>query len=239
MKHAIPAMLALAAALPAQAQSPKFAVPPGCEAFLTVQMKSCLVSHYFTCADDPEGHRWGATLTENGPVALALVDEEYQWLRTILLFAGVTEPLREPSDAPASLSELLDTGLDSFDFEMVTSGAISGQVNRYQGFDRLTGETVTIDGEPLLVTEFALTEYQDGEQVYARKGNQFVTERFGLFLGGVESETDGVETAQTDRSPVQLIEPGEPGFLDARPIFDCGAVLSAVPRDALPVALTK
>ena len=239
MKRALPALLVLVAALPAQAQTPKFTVPAGCEAYLTVQSKSCLVSHYFTCADDPAGHRWGATLTEEGPVALAWLDADYQWLKTVVLVAGITETLRLPSDDPASLSELLDTGLDSFDFETVTSGAIEGQVHRYQGFDRLTGETRTIDGEPLQVTEFAVQEYVDGDLVYSRDGSQFVSDRFGLFFGGVETESDGIDTVETDRSPVQLIEPGEPGFLDARPIFDCGAVLSGLELPAMPAGLTR
>lgn len=244
MKPVLPALLLAGAAalpgLPALAQSPKFTPPPGCEAWLTVQMKSCLVSHYFTCADDPEGHRWGATLTEDGPVVLSWLDAEYQWLKTVLLFNGVTETLRQPSDDPASLSELLETGLDSFDFETVTSGAVEGRVHRYQGFDKLTGETVEIDGEPLLVTEFAVTEYVGGDVIYTREGNQFVSERFGLFLGGQETESNGERTAETDRTPVQFIEPGEPGFLDARPIFDCGAILSRAPgAAATPAGLRR
>ncbi|HBG99106.1 MAG TPA: hypothetical protein DDY29_10425 [Rhodobacteraceae bacterium] len=237
MKPALSALLALAAAWPAQAQSPKFVPPQGCDAYLTVQMKGCLVSHYFTCQGDPEGHRWGATLTADGPVALSYLDAEYQWLQTMILVIGMTETLREPSQDPASFSELLETGLDSFDFETVTSGAIDGQVHRYQGFDRLTGETVEIDGEPLMVTEFEVRESVDGQVIFTRQGNQYVSERFGLFLGGIETETDGVETVENDRTPVQFIEPGEPGFLDARPIFDCGAVLSRAPADIVPARL--
>lgn len=239
MKAAIPALAVLLAAMSAQAQGAKFTPPAGCDAYLTVQMKSCLVAHYFTCAGDPEGHRWGATLTEMGPAAMSYVDDEYQWLRTVVFFRGVTEELRQPSVEPASMSELLETGLDTFDFETVSSGAINGQVSRYQGFDRLTGEETEIDGMPLLVTEFEVNEYVDGALVFARKGNQYVSDRFRLFFGGIETESNGTETVESDTTPVQFIEPGEPGFLDADPIFDCGAVMSSVPAPVVPVGLTK
>jgi hypothetical protein len=239
MKPTIPALL-LAAALPtqapAQAQNLKFTPPAGCEAYLTVQMKGCMVSHYMTCAGDPEGHRWGVTLIEQGPLSLARLDDEYQWLQTTVLPLGITETLRLPATDPASMSELLETGLDSFDFEMVTSGAVEGEVHRYQGFDRLTGEQTEIDGEPLLVTEFSVNEYVNGRPESGHAGNQYVSERFRLFFGGIESQTDGTDSAEMDRSPVQFIEPGEPGFLDARPIFDCGAILSMAPDRILPAS---
>ena len=47
-------ILALAAG---SAQAAPFAVPQGCQAYLTVQTRACTVSHHWTCAADNPANR--------------------------------------------------------------------------------------------------------------------------------------------------------------------------------------
>lgn len=202
-------------------QAPLFNVPLGCEAFLTVQSRSCLVSHYWTCEATP-GDRWRIDYVAEGPAFLSVIDNDAQWLesgdpadarRTVTIL---------PADDPGSVTELLDTGVDSYDF---VQRRPSGQIERIVGFDRITGDPVVIDGEELFPTEFNAT-FRDvnGRVLLDVKGQEFVSARFRRFFGGITvSDDDGVIT-QRDRTPVEFIEPGEPGFLSTLPQYDCDLV---------------
>jgi hypothetical protein len=132
-----------------------FQVPEGCTAFLTVQSRSCLVSHHWTCEVDPEGTHWRATLDQDGAFYLSFTDAEFRWLRSWDLRSGGTDTLIEPEPDPASLTELFETGSDSMVFSVREESALGTFQRDYTGYDRLTGESVTVDGRELEVTEFA------------------------------------------------------------------------------------
>ncbi|MEO0990058.1 MAG: hypothetical protein AAFX00_03805 [Pseudomonadota bacterium] len=202
----------------ASAQGVNFQAPAGCEAYLTVQMKGCLVSNHWRCEAEPEGHSWAALYGERGPAVFSQFDREFQWLATVPA-VGPSEKLDEETADPLSLTELLENGLDSFDFEMVDPDGRT----RVRGFDALTGEEVVIDGERLLVTDFQMMQSRDGDVVSESTGQQYVHPEWRLFFLGDETNTRDGQTIASDNSPVSFLEPGEPGFGATRPLYGCGA----------------
>jgi hypothetical protein len=191
-----------------------FQVPEGCTPFLTVQSRSCLVSHHWTCDADPEGTHWRASLDQDGAFYLSFSDAEFRWLRSWNLRGGGTDTLIEPEQDPASLTELFATGSDSMVFSIREETSLGTFQRDYTGFDRLTGETITVDGRELQVTEFAY-EYGTPEGPRQTQGNQFVHEGWRLFFGGLETVTlPSGETFEANYSPMEFAEPGESGFPD-------------------------
>ena len=214
---------------PAAAQS-TFTPPDGCTAFLTVQERSCTVSHYWTCEADPAGTHWRLSMDADGPFGLSHADDEFRWLLGYGLRDGTTTTLVEPEEDPASLSELLATGTDTMAFSTVTTAAGMPQRRRdYTGFDSLLGDVVTIDGVPLEQTEFRY-QYETGAGPRVVEGNQYVSREWRLFFGGEETVTapDGA-TFEVNHAPAEFFEPRENGFLSTRPIHDCGDVMSGLP----------
>lgn len=227
-------LVALIAFTPSVSNAGVFSLPKGCTAYLTVQMKSCEVTHYWTCENDPQGDHWTVTIHNDGPTFLQYLDREFRWLKGYSQAANVTRELIENEIDPTSLTELLETRRDDFDFKqsVMQNGELIG-VNHITGYDLLNGRRVTIDGEPLLVTDFEITVTLDnGLGVVRTTGNQFLSERFRLFFQGLEAETADGKTTHYDDTPVQFIEPGEAGFLADRPEYGCDAMMSALPSEA-------
>lgn len=219
--------------LAAQVVNDRFAVPEGCTAFLTVQSRSCLISHHWRCDADPEGTHWRATLDQDGAFYLNYADAEFRWLRAFNLRSGAVDTLIEPEDDPASMSALLETGRDTMAFSIRAETQGSVFQRDYTGFDALTGASVTIDGEVLLVTEFAY-QWQAEAGPRETEGSQFVSARLGMFFGGIETvTTPSGDVFEGNYSPVEFAEPGEPGFLSTQPRYDCGDIMSAVDTDPI------
>lgn len=230
MKFLLLAALALS---PIASSAGTFTPPKGCTAYLTVQMKSCEVSHYWTCKKDPKGHHWVLSMLDDGPSFLQYLDSEFRWLQSFPQRSSISRKLITTEADANSLTELLDTRRDDFDFKQsVLQDGTQIAIEHITGFDRLNGTRVTIDGEPLLVTEFEIDVVSDsGLSAVHTTGNQFVSERFRLFFQGRESETSDGETVHYDDTPVLFIEPGEAGFLSDRPEYGCEAMMSALPAD--------
>lgn len=205
-----------------------FTPPKGCTAYLTVQMKSCEVSHYWTCEKDPKGNHWALSIDGEGPSFLQLLDYEFRWLQSFPQNSSITRQLIETEADANSLTELLQTRRDDFDFKQsVRRDGKEIAVERITGFDRLNGTRVTIDGETLLVTEFEIEVSSNaGGTPVQTTGNQFVSERFRLFFQGRETETSNGRSFHYDDTPVLFIEPGEAGFLADRPEYGCDAMMS-------------
>ena len=218
--------LALAlAALPARAQVETFSLPPGCEAFLTVQGADCSVDHHFTCTGDPEGHKQRISLDERGITYLGTTDEQTQWISSFHPLSGHSERLGDSPADPANLDELLANGRDSYDF--LTLSEEVGET-RYVGQDRLTGRVITIDEVDLQETEFNITAYDaDGTEMWSTRGNEFVSADWRMFLAGTGVTTTPEDRFERDGSPVEFIFPGETGFLSANPKHGCGVVTSS------------
>jgi hypothetical protein len=199
--------------------------PAGCEAFLTVQSKACRVSHYYTCQGDAPGEQWRVDIDQEGPFFYSKIDAEAQWLESYDPIKQVLDP--SPAD-PASFSELLASGLDTWDF---TLSKADGSASRAAGYDRLTGKTVVIDGITLSETEVEFTEYgPDGAVLRQSRGNEYAHPDWRLFFAGPgETDLGDGQWLPIDGSPVDFIFPGEEGFLASQPIYDCDALTASLP----------
>lgn len=201
------------------ATAQEWQLPEGCTGYLTIQQRGCVVSNHYTCEADPEGHQWRVDFMEMGPVFASQIDQETQWLQSLSLFSGSVSALKSNPEDQASLDELLDTGIDTYDFTTVDS---DGSETRWRGADVLTGDTITIDDEELLVMTYT-SESDTSEGRFRNEGVNYVAPQWRLFLPGT-STTTGPDGAlpESDNTPVAFIFPGEPGFFSQNPIYDCG-----------------
>ncbi|WP_200812544.1 hypothetical protein [Roseisalinus antarcticus] len=212
-----------AVAAPAAAQD-TFTLPAGCDAYVTIQSRGCTVSHHFTCEGDPLGHQRRVDLGERGLMYVGMIDRETQWIESFHVSSQHSEVLEADPEDPASFSELMEEGEDTYDFRTLSDEI--GQT-RYVGRDALTGMIETIDGVTLQQTEFAIVAYgPDGAEEWRSSGNEYVSSDWRMFLSGTSSVTTPDDAWETDDSPVEFIYPGEPGFLSANPKYDCGAMMS-------------
>jgi hypothetical protein len=163
-------------------------------------------------------------MDEDGITYAGAIDAETQWVESFHFLSGHAERLRADPPDPASFSELLATGRDSYDF-WTDSDEIGP--TRYVGEDRLPGETVTIDGVTLERTAFRITATDGrGAEVWRAQGREFISREWRMFLAGVTTITAGGVTETIDDSPVEFVFPGERGFLSVSPKHGCGVVMS-------------
>jgi len=222
------ALIATSFAVPVAAQTVEtFELPEGCAAYLTIQTEDCSVDHIFTCEGDIDGHQRRVSIGESGVSYFGEIDAETQWIESLHLFSGHAERLSENVDDPASISELIETGVDTYDF--TTESDEIGQ-SRYVGFDSLTGNQITVDGVTLDETEFNITAYDaDGEVKWTAKGNEFISRRFRMFLAGTSTVENQSGSFDIEDNPVEFIFEGQPGFLSANPKYGCGVTESSAP----------
>lgn len=225
------ALWALCAPVPARAQS---ATPPeGCETFLTVHTRSCSVSLYWRCEGAPEGMTWEASHGPDGPVSVHTYDREFQWLDAFYFETGTEERLYEAGPDPISMTELLESGVDTYDFTTVERTGDEVATMRTTGRDEATGETEVIDGVLLHVYQVqSQTSDEEGNTLFAAEGRQYVMQNERLFMLGRESYTDGTDSWQEDNSPMEFIFPGEKGFGETMPRYGCNALEAAYPLPA-------
>lgn len=218
------ALLCFAAPVMAQEGPAQFSLPAGCDAYLTVQTESCEVSHYFTCAADPADNQRRVTLDEEGMTFLGMTDRETQWIESFHVLSGHREALEADPVEPASLSDLIETGVDDYDFR-TTSDEIGE--TRYVGQDTLTGRQITIDGVTLDETTYDITAYDSaGNELWHARGKEFINRNWRTFLSGSGTVTSPQGSFERSNRPMEFIFPGEPGFLSARPKHGCGVAIS-------------
>lgn len=216
MRALLLALLTVPVAAPALAAG--FTPPEGCTLEMTVQYRSCSVGQHYRCASDPEGDQHAAYFGREGLEHLSHIDRETRWLQSENPRLGLIDRIGEEPDA-ASFSTLTGTGFDDFDFWTESNW---GDRLRFTGHDRLTGKKITVDGVELEETEFDLTMTDEGGNVLStRRGNQFISRAHGRFYGGVEQTVEGGKTSTSNDSPVQFLFPGQAGFGDIKPKFDC------------------
>ncbi len=217
------ALFAILIALPQPLMAGSFKPPEGCTTYLTVQSRGCRVSNHYICTADAPGDKWRADADQQGVYFLSKINAEAEWVESVDLGDGSRQLLAPNSVDPASFSELMQ-GSDTFTFNLNHS---DGSQTHVEGFDRLTGQSLTIDGMALQETEFEFTETDDmGNVLRHSRGNEYVHPDWRMFFAGPsEWEVEG-EWQPVDGSPIKFIEPGEPGFEAGQPIFDCDAVLS-------------
>jgi hypothetical protein len=220
---ALPLMLLAAPAL-----AGTFTPPEGCATYLTMQSRGCTVSQHYTCEADAAGEQWRADFGANGPVFLSKTDAEAQWLESY----DIAPPARESLDLnpadPASLTELMENGLDTFDFQLTKS---DGTHTRVTGFDRVTGETTTIDGVTLTNTEYEYTQTgDDGTVLRHSRGHEFISDDWRIFISGrSEWEQEDGTWFPFENAPINFYYPGEAGFQSTIPLFDCDAESASYP----------
>ena len=229
---------ALLLPLPASAAG-SFTPPEGCTTFMTVQSRQCRVSNHYKCSADPAGDQWRADFDQQGPFFISRINSEAEWVESFDLGETVVRQVLQPNPAdPASFSELVASGVDSFEFGLSRD---NGEETNVRGFDRLTGQSFTIDGITLLETEFDFTETDlNGTILRQSRGNEYISPDMRMFFSGPSQWNGGDGNfLPTDGSPVQFIFPGEPGFAATEPLFDCDPLLTqAKPdRSLVPVAL--
>lgn len=229
MNRILPLALFLSPLVAGTAACAQEALLPGeCTPYLTVQRRDCVVEHHYTCPSVP-GHRWRIDFDdEPGALFVSEIDAEAGWVSSQEFppEGAVTRLLPGSPDAP-SISTLLDTGEDHYTFSEIRDGRIV----RIEGHDRLTGERVEIDGEPLLRTEYAYRMYSaEGLLEDDVAGHEFVSARHRRFFSGLRTWHAPEGDFTRDSTPVEFAYPGEPGFLAQDPIHGCGAMISALPR---------
>ena len=224
MKAVLAAILILAA--PPALAGGKFTLPEGCTAYVTVQHSSCQVSHHYTCEADPKGDQWSVYAGPDGPYYMSRIDAETRWVESFDLSNGESDKIGSEAN-PASFTRLLQTDRDDFDFTTTSS---TGEARRFKGYDHLTGQRVTIDGIELERTEFELSTYAgDGTFLHIRKGGQMINRAWRIFF----ADKEDFENAQGDResttdTPITFSQPGEPGFLAAKPQFGCDMMMTGL-----------
>ena len=225
-----------AAMLAAPALAGTFVAPKGCTAYLTVQQHGCIVSNHYRCEQDAPGDQWRADFNANGPFFVSRIDSETQWVESYDLATHERETLAPDATDPASFTELMAKGIDSYDFSTVTD---SGARRHYAGFDKLTGSSVVVDGVTLPETQFDLTARDaDGKMLWHSAGNEFVAPKWRIFLSGEGTWEDDQGKTHFNNRPVKIVLPGQPGFGATVPVFDCNTVMSSLPlpsRSPLPV----
>ncbi len=198
----------------------EFTPPDGCEVTLTAQERGCAVDHVVICEQLPPGHQWHFTLFGSGSWQASLIDGDTNWVRT-LGAGGFERRLDDSSRDPSDFDALLATGRDDYDF--VTRDN-SGTKTRYIGYDALTGDSVDIDGQTLLITEFDMRMFnEDGTELRHVTGNQYASEVLRRYYGGTHTNTVDGDTFVTEHGPVEFFYPGQTGFSSDTPKYDCDA----------------
>lgn len=222
------ALMLILFATPAAAQEATFALPQGCTAYVTAQLRNCSVSHYFRCEGDPEGWQRRVDLDDQGLTYEGATDNEGQWMESYHVRSGHTEALGPRNDDPASFSELLSKGVDSYDFD-TTSPQVGTQ--SFVGEDRLTGKTLTVNGVTLEETEYHITATaEDGSVEWASAGHEYISRDWRVFFSGVSTITTPSDSYDEDGTPMAFAFPGDPGFLTTKPQYGCGTILSSLVR---------
>jgi hypothetical protein len=226
--------LILACAAPAHAGT--FTPPEGCELFMTVQSRSCRVSNHFRCAADNPGDQWRADFDQEGIFFQSRINSEAEWVESLEFFPDTRQTLDPGAPDAASFTNLLDSGLDTFEFGL---SKYNGERTRVSGFDRLTGKSFTIDGITLQETEYEFSERDlTGTLLRQARGNEFIHPEWRMFFSGPSQWNGGDDVfLPMDGSPAEFIFPGEKGFAATQPIFDCDAVVAGLPQSRAPEGL--
>ncbi len=207
----------------AQAVDEIFIAPDGCQTFLSLQSNGCQTYVFWRCAAAPAGEFWEATFAADGLASVVHYDREYQWLDAEYFWDQSREVLDNPGNDPISLRDLLDNGRDTFAFSLIRHEPDQSYVQYVAGHDELTGNEVTIDGVKLLESSAHVTITNEaGETEYESQNLQLLSREMGLLFFAKDSVTfeDGT-TEEFDNTPVDFLYPGEPGFAEMTPLYQC------------------
>jgi len=205
-----------------------FSPPPGCTLNMTVQLHDCQVANHFTCEGDAPGEQWISYADGTGEFFISRIDAETRWIESISRDSGEIDRLDTVGSSDnASFSTLLASGRDEYDFVMRNN---FGEVIRYVGHDQLTGESVTIDGVPLERCTFELSvEDTDGTPIATRHGSQFISRAHRVFFSDREIYQNAAgDSSSSFQAPVTFAFPGDEGFAESTPKFDCDMLMTGL-----------
>lgn len=223
-------IVALVAALSASAIETPYAqvgLPSNCTPQLSVQTRNCSVTNHYSCTATAFS-RFAYSYDSGGLQQAQILTDEYSSIRTFYpslkgdRTTGLVIDLAPGAPAPLSLTELIATGRNDYEYEFRRPDP--KVVIHYQGFDELTGEAAEIDGISMLVTNFRYertTTIQENVSKETVSGSQYVNVGLGIFFGGLETYERETKTVVQDRTPVDLIFPGEPDFMSTTPLYGC------------------
>lgn len=219
-----------------------FTPPQGCEAFLTVQSRGCSVSVMWRCDLAPDGDFSEASYGPDGLETLVSYTASYQWIDTVYTWDQSREEFLPPAADPIDVAGLIKTGIDTYEFSMRRSEPDRTYEIRVTGADELTGATSEIDGYTLdhVHTRLEIAD-DEGNVEYSSDGIQYFSRALGQFFLGTETvQFEDGERGEFDTTPVDIIEPGEPGFGSTVPLYDCTATDAALraPHLAAPEYLS-
>lgn len=219
------AAAALGGALAWPASAETFAMPEGCEAFLTVGARDCTMTHHARCAGDPDGWRREFHVDAAGASDVIVFDGDGQPARFVGMDGLDVEAETIAAADPMSMSSLLDEGDDEVALTMtVSGGGVSFEVVLEARF-WLTGQTLVVDGETLEAVAYdSVSRLEGGSIMSELAGVDHVSRARRIQFGG-----PSFSGASEDDTPAAFVEPGEPGFLAARPTHGCGPQTSATP----------
>ncbi|MGH1369782.1 MAG: hypothetical protein ACRBCL_14305 [Maritimibacter sp.] len=223
MNRLFSALFCAATVFPLAAHAADFQAPKGCETFLTVQSRQCAVSNLYRCDKATDGSFWEVVYSGNGLESIVEYDGDYQWMNAYYAWDNANEIFKAPAEDRISRRDLMHEGIDTFRFDMHRTAPGEDRVITIVGADQLTDRTTVIDDVALEAVSTQLRILSaDGEVEYHARGVQFLSREYELFFLGTEEvfEADGSATVY-DSSPVEFINPGEPGFGSTLPYFEC------------------
>ncbi|MBL4812003.1 MAG: hypothetical protein JKX69_06520 [Rhodobacteraceae bacterium] len=222
--RAFAALLALVPA-GAYAQTPD-ELRASCEPFLTVVYEGCRVENFSRCAD---GSTYSETYEQGEPPSLSLVDAEANTLFSLTEVLNDGMFSLEIGPDPISISQLLETGRDTFSqtaqmgIEDVGSWKIS-----FDGTYILDGGRVVIDGVSLLtgtVTLAAILQTVPPSPI-SLDGEIFVDPATMMIILGDSIAISQDATEDDQATPQQFIWLGESGFFSTDLDTICAPTLS-------------
>lgn len=200
-----------------------------CVPLYSIQKRDCVVEHIYRC-DTEAGLFWRSEefVEEDQDVMTEIRDPEGNilWVESLedgVMVSGILE-MRNP----VSISQALRTGSDLFDMTAAFQSPffVDPIIAPYKGESVQNGEPITVDGlsftplrqnAEMQLNALTLTGYAD----------LFVESEDGFFVyGEVLIDAGGSQMIQGG-VPVQVIRPGEDGFLKNRGLYDCGFLSDA------------
>ncbi len=204
---------------PALAQS-SIEVPEGCTPEVTVHKAGCAASTIMMCGDE----RRAQTYTRGSLEHEHIYDTDWSLLGYNFETSDtVNMRHQENTGASMSFAELVETGASPSEGAfMVKTGRITREFF-LSGENRLTGDSITLDGETFLVGEsYRIFEPKPGAGGLEFNIDFLISPERNLFIeGSITRNAYGAGEEQMDHTPLALALPGAPGFLADRSMVSC------------------
>lgn len=208
--------LALAVLMATPAGADPIALPKGCAAAFTVQAADCSVRTMWRCDGDAPGEMRVTRYGPEGPILDARYDADFVPLERVNHANGTITRIGEITDR-FNFGRVLTEGRDSYAYSELQEPSLELQI---WGSMVLTGETVTIDGRPMQRITGQRWIMAPGENPFELQEESFHDAELAFLFGGT-NRFPGIDDPVVDSSPVDVILPGEAGFMSDQPLHGC------------------